>query len=45
MDQMMVDVTDIPGAQAGDEVVLLAVKGDERIDAGRDGRVAGYHQL
>ena len=33
MDQMMVDVTDIPGAQAGDEVVLLGRQGDERIDA------------
>ncbi|MFR0859894.1 MAG: alanine racemase [Christensenellales bacterium] len=33
MDQMMVDVTDIPGAQVGDEVVLLGRQGDERIDA------------
>ena len=30
---MMVDVTDIPGAQVGDEVVLLGRQGDERIDA------------
>ncbi|MBP3656764.1 MAG: alanine racemase [Clostridia bacterium] len=33
MDQIMVDVTDIPGAQAGDEVVLLGVQGAESIDA------------
>jgi len=33
MDQIMVDVTDIPGAQAGDEVVLLGRQGDEIIDA------------
>ncbi|MBQ7825262.1 MAG: alanine racemase [Clostridia bacterium] len=33
MDQIMVDVTDIPGAQAGDEVVLLGAQGNDRIDA------------
>ena len=33
MDQIMVDVTDIPGAQAGDEVVLLGAQGTECIDA------------
>ena len=33
MDQIMVDVTDIPGAQAGDEVVLLGGQGNEMIDA------------
>ncbi|MGN0990432.1 MAG: alanine racemase [Candidatus Ventricola sp.] len=33
MDQIMVDVTDIPGAQAGDEVVLLGAQGDGLIDA------------
>ena len=33
MDQIMVDVTDIPGAGAGDEVVLLGAQGDEMIDA------------
>lgn len=33
MDQIMVDVTDIPGAQAGDEVVLLGAQGEEMIDA------------
>ena len=33
MDQSMVDVTDIPDAQAGDEVVLLGAQGDDMIDA------------
>jgi len=33
MDQIMVDVTDIPGAQAGDEVVLLGAQGNDMIDA------------
>ncbi|MDO4741571.1 MAG: alanine racemase C-terminal domain-containing protein, partial [Eubacteriales bacterium] len=33
MDQIMVDVTDIEGAQAGDEVVLLGAQGDEMIGA------------
>ena len=33
MDQIMVDVTDIPDAQAGDEVVLLGVQGHDMIDA------------
>ncbi len=33
MDQIMVDVTDIPGAQVGDEVVLLGRQGDEEISA------------
>ena len=31
MDQAMLDVTEIPGACAGDEVVLLGTQGDERI--------------
>lgn len=31
MDQIMVDVTDIPGVQAGDEVVLLGKQGEEEI--------------
>lgn len=31
MDQMMVDVTDIPGAELGDEVVLIGRSGDEEI--------------
>ena len=30
---MMVDVTDSPGAQEGDEAVLLGCQGDEQIDA------------
>lgn len=33
MDQTMVDVTDIPKAAVGDEVVLLGRQGDEEIDA------------
>lgn len=33
MDQIMVDVTDIPDAQVGDEVVLLGRQGGECIDA------------
>ncbi|MBQ2991152.1 MAG: alanine racemase [Clostridia bacterium] len=33
MDQIMVDVTHIDGAQAGDEVVLLGAQGEEMIDA------------
>ena len=33
MDQVMVDVTDVPGAQAGDEVVLLGRQGEDCIDA------------
>ena len=31
MDQIMADVTDIPGAAMGDEVVLLGAQGDDRI--------------
>ena len=33
MDQIMVDVTHIPGAQVGDEVVLLGAQGNDIIDA------------
>ena len=33
MDQLIVDVTDIPSVQAGDEVVLLGRQGGECIDA------------
>lgn len=33
MDQMLVDVTDIPEAQIGDDVVLLGQQGNERIFA------------
>ena len=33
MDQIMVDVTDIPEAKAGDEVVLLGAQGEDMIDA------------
>lgn len=31
MDQIMLDVTDIPGASVGDEVVLLGAQGDDAI--------------
>jgi alanine racemase len=33
MDMTMVDVTDVPGAGTGDEVVLLGAQGGESIDA------------
>lgn len=33
MDQMMVDVSDVPGVQVGDEAVLLGRQGNERITA------------
>lgn len=33
MDQMMVDVSDIPGVEIGTEVVLMGKSGDERITA------------
>ena len=33
MDQCVIDVTEIPGVQAGDEVVILGTQGDETITA------------
>ncbi|MCX6018616.1 MAG: alanine racemase [Chloroflexi bacterium] len=33
MDQCMIDVTDVPDARIGDEVVLIGAQGDERITA------------
>lgn len=33
MDQTMVDVTEIPGVEAGDEVVLIGAQGGERVTA------------
>jgi alanine racemase len=33
MDQCMLDVTDIPGVESGDEVVILGEQGREKIDA------------
>jgi alanine racemase len=33
MDLLMLDVTDVPGAEVGDEVVLIGAQGGERIDA------------
>ncbi|MDD5308141.1 MAG: alanine racemase [Deltaproteobacteria bacterium] len=41
MNLTMVDVTDVPGAAAGDEVVLLGRQGDERIAAEDLARLAG----
>ena len=48
MDQMMVDVTDIPGVTMGDRVVLLGRDGQETITAQELGAAAGsfsYEQL
>ncbi len=48
MDQFMVDVTDIPEAEAEDAVVLLGVSGQEEITAEMLGKAAGsfaYEQL
>lgn len=33
MDQMLIDVTDVPGAQVGDEVVLIGAQGENCITA------------
>ncbi len=41
MDQTLLDVTDIPGARAGDEVVLLGAQGDEIITAAQWGSWCG----
>jgi alanine racemase len=41
MDACMVDVTQVPGAQRGDEVVLLGRQGSERIGAGELAARAG----
>jgi len=41
MDQTVVDVTEIPGVAAGDEVVLLGRQGEESITAGDHARCAG----
>jgi alanine racemase len=41
MDQTMLDVTDIPGAKVGDEVVLLGQQGTERITAREMGTWCG----
>ena len=48
MDQMLVDVTHIPDAQAGDEVVLLGSSGEETISAEAIAAAAGsfnYEQV
>lgn len=41
MDQMLVDVSRVPGVQAGDEVVLIGRQGDEEITAGELGGWCG----
>ncbi len=41
MDAFMIDVTDIAGAESGDEVVLLGSRGDYSIDANMLGQWAG----
>jgi len=41
MDQAIVDVTEIPGAVAGDEVVLIGTQGDETITAYDHARATG----
>lgn len=41
MDQTVVDVTEIPGVQAGDEVVILGGQGDEAISAFDHADIAG----
>ena len=40
MDQMMVDVTHIPGVETGDKVVLIGTDGDNRITAEEIGEAA-----
>lgn len=41
MDQIMLDVTDIPGAAVGDEAVLLGAQGEDMIDADEMARWLG----
>lgn len=41
MDAITVDVTDVPGARVGDEVVLIGAQGDERITVEEISRRAG----
>lgn len=41
MDQFVIDVTDIPGVEQDDEVVLVGSQGDERVSAEEVGRLAG----
>jgi alanine racemase len=41
MDQAVLDVTEIPDVEAGDEVVILGTQGDETITAFDHAEVAG----
>lgn len=43
MDQLLVDVTDLPKVKRGDEVVLLGRQGKEGDFRGGDGRMRGNH--
>jgi alanine racemase len=41
MDQSVVDVTEIPGVEAGDEVVIIGTQGSETITAYDHAKVVG----
>jgi alanine racemase len=41
MNMTLIDITDIPGASPGDEVVLLGSQGDEKITAEDLASIAG----
>jgi alanine racemase len=41
MDQAVLDVTDIPGVEAGDEVVILGTQGDETISGFDHAKASG----
>jgi alanine racemase len=41
MDQFVVDVTDIPGVQQDDDVVIVGSQGEQRISAEEVARLAG----
>ena len=45
MDQLMVNVGQIPGVEAGDEAVLIGRQGDEEITADETGGSYWHHQL
>ena len=45
MDQAVLDVTEIAGVAAGDEVVILGAQGDETISAFDHAEAAGDHSV
>ena len=45
MDQSVLDVTEIPGVQPGDEVVILGIAGRETITAFDHADAAGNHSV